>query len=65
MKFPSLCLAPQYVAEALLRIEGFTDVQYLTFPEEGIAAYGRLVSLDELVSRSFVIFARKVSGRSV
>jgi len=26
---------------------------------------GRLVSLDELVSRSFVIFARKVSGRSV
>jgi len=24
-----------------------------------------LVSLDELVSRSFVIFARKVSGRSV
>src|SRR5262249_23598058 len=25
----SLCLAPQYVAEDLLRAEGFTDVQYV------------------------------------
>jgi NitT/TauT family transport system substrate-binding protein len=24
----SICLAPQYVAEALLRLEGFTDVEY-------------------------------------
>ena len=28
-KFPGICLAPQYVAEDLLRAEGFTDVQYL------------------------------------
>ena len=27
---PSVCLAPQYVAEPLLRAEGFTDVQYLS-----------------------------------
>jgi len=26
---PSVCLAPQYVAEELLRGEGFTDVQYI------------------------------------
>jgi hypothetical protein len=26
-KFPGICLAPQYVAEGLLRAEGFTDVQ--------------------------------------
>src|SRR5262245_29023601 len=26
---PSICLAPQYLAEELLRLDGFTDVQYL------------------------------------
>jgi NitT/TauT family transport system substrate-binding protein len=31
----SLCLAPQYVAEALLRAEGFTEVQYVTHEESG------------------------------
>ncbi len=35
-KGPSLCLAPQYVAEELLQAEGFTDVQYLEFPEGGL-----------------------------
>src|SRR4051794_9256833 len=28
-QFPSLCVAPQYVAEDLLRAEGFTDVHYV------------------------------------
>ena len=28
-QIPSLCIAPQYVAEELLRGEGFTDVQYI------------------------------------
>jgi len=28
-KFPSLCLAPQYLAEDLLKDQGFTDVQYI------------------------------------
>jgi NitT/TauT family transport system substrate-binding protein len=30
---PSVCLAPQYMAEALLRAEGFTDIQYVRGPE--------------------------------
>jgi NitT/TauT family transport system substrate-binding protein len=28
---PAICVAPQYVAEALLKAEGFTDVQYVKF----------------------------------
>jgi NitT/TauT family transport system substrate-binding protein len=31
---PILCLAPQYVAEGLLRSEGFTDVRYINYPRE-------------------------------
>jgi NitT/TauT family transport system substrate-binding protein len=31
----SLCLAPQYVAEELLRGEGFTEVQYVTHELSG------------------------------
>ena len=30
---PVLCFAPQFVADELLRLEGFTDVQYVTAPE--------------------------------
>src|SRR5438552_18900906 len=29
-KIPGICIAPQYVAEALLHAEGFTAVQYIT-----------------------------------
>jgi len=29
---PSICLAPQYVAEEFLRAEGFTDLQYIKVP---------------------------------
>jgi NitT/TauT family transport system substrate-binding protein len=29
---PTVCFAPQYVAEELLRSEGFTDVQYIKVP---------------------------------
>jgi NitT/TauT family transport system substrate-binding protein len=29
VKIPSICQAPQYVAEALLKTEGFTEVQYV------------------------------------
>ena len=28
-KIPSICVAPQYVAEELLRAEGFTEVAYV------------------------------------
>ena len=31
---PSSCLAPQYVAEELLRAEGFTDVSYIEVPSD-------------------------------
>jgi len=27
---PAVCFAPQYLAEALLRLEGFTDIEYLS-----------------------------------
>ena len=29
MRIPSICWAPQYIAEALLRAEGFTDIRYV------------------------------------
>ena len=32
VKFPSICVAPYYVAEELLHAEGFTDVRYVTLP---------------------------------
>ena len=32
MRTASLCWAPQYVAEDLLRAEGFTEVEYVAFP---------------------------------
>jgi NitT/TauT family transport system substrate-binding protein len=28
-KIPVICFAPQYVSEALLRVEGFTDIRYI------------------------------------
>jgi NitT/TauT family transport system substrate-binding protein len=31
-EIPAACLAPQYVAEELLRADGFTDVQFVKFP---------------------------------
>jgi NitT/TauT family transport system substrate-binding protein len=39
VKEPGICIAPQYVAEGLLRAEGFTDVRYVeaTDTSEGIA----------------------------
>ena len=32
IKTPGVCIAPQYVAEALLKLEGFSDVQYVEVP---------------------------------
>ena len=43
-KFPGICLAPQYIAEELLRAEGFTDVQYVEFPEGARGVYDRVAS---------------------
>ena len=32
VRVPGICIAPQYVAEGLLKIEGFDDVQYVDVP---------------------------------
>ena len=32
-RIPSICRAPQYMTEELLHSEGFTDVQYLSWPD--------------------------------
>jgi NitT/TauT family transport system substrate-binding protein len=29
LKFPGICIAPQYLAEELLRGEGFTEIRYI------------------------------------
>jgi NitT/TauT family transport system substrate-binding protein len=42
-KTPAICIAPGYVAEELLRAEGFTDIRYVelseatVFPIEAVA----------------------------
>jgi NitT/TauT family transport system substrate-binding protein len=40
-KIPGLCIAPQYVANELLRAEGFTDVRYVE-SEAGIALLDKI-----------------------
>jgi NitT/TauT family transport system substrate-binding protein len=41
--FPTICLAPPYVAEALLRAEGFTEIDYVTTTRQpGRQGRGRL-----------------------
>ena len=32
MQTPALCHAPQFIAEELLRAEGFTEIQYIKAP---------------------------------
>ena len=34
-KIPGICVAPQYVAEELLKAEGFSDVQYVEVEAAG------------------------------
>lgn len=55
---PAICIAPQYVAEPLLRAEGFTDIQYVdlqkTGPSMRIASGAADVTMDsvgEVVTR--------------
>jgi NitT/TauT family transport system substrate-binding protein len=49
-----LCPALLYLAEELLRGEGFTDVKYLTFPEGGVGVYQRLGAGDLDIVQWFV-----------
>ncbi len=44
--FDVSCIAPQFVAEAMLKAEGFTDVQYIRF--EGIEAESDLVGANKV-----------------
>jgi NitT/TauT family transport system substrate-binding protein len=51
-EIPGICVAPQYVAQELLRGEGFTDVRYAKFGTAGI--YKALASGEVDVSMAFV-----------
>jgi NitT/TauT family transport system substrate-binding protein len=53
VRSPSMCWAPQYVAEPLLRAEGFTDVGYFDMPV-GRAVSTALTSGDADLSMNFV-----------
>src|SRR5437868_14777181 len=35
INIPAICHAPQYLAEAMLKLEGFTEVEYVDFPTAG------------------------------
>jgi NitT/TauT family transport system substrate-binding protein len=55
---PSLCLAPQFLAEPLLRAEGFTDVQYVATGPGQFAAEllaGGEVDITALFSAPFIM----------
>jgi NitT/TauT family transport system substrate-binding protein len=43
---PSICVAPQYIAEDLLRAEGFTDIRYV--PAQSGAIQARMLTSGEL-----------------
>ena len=62
-KYPGICLAPQYIAEGLLRAEGFTDLQYLEFPEGANGVYDRVgsgaVDLTQWFVAPFIVAADK------
>jgi len=47
-----ICVAPQYVAAELLRLEGFKDVQYVTIPDTN--TYASFASGDVDLSMAFV-----------
>jgi NitT/TauT family transport system substrate-binding protein len=50
-KMPGICIAPQYVAEEMLKSEGFTDIQYF---EYGVNTYAALASGKADISMAFV-----------
>jgi NitT/TauT family transport system substrate-binding protein len=51
-KVPGICIAPQYVAEGLLKLEGFSDIQYVEVPLEAIH---RSVGSDKIdISMGFI-----------
>ncbi len=53
VRIPGICVAPQYVADELLRAEGFTQVQYVYVPD-GAGTYKVLASGEADISMAFV-----------
>ena len=53
VKIPSICQAPQYVADALLKAEGFTDIEYIPKPG-AIGITEALASGDANINNHFV-----------
>ena len=53
VKIPGICVAPQYIADELLRAEGFADVQYVYVPD-GAGTYKVLASGEADISMAFV-----------
>ena len=54
VQIPGICLAPQYVAEALLQAEGFTEVRYVKRAEGTDAIYKDLATGEADISMAFV-----------
>src|SRR3978361_1378978 len=50
-KMPGICIAPQYVAEEMLKSEGFTDIRYF---DAGINTYAALASGNADIGMAFV-----------
>ena len=51
-KIPGICVAPQYVAEELLRTEGFTNIEYVDIPTTN--TYAAFASRTIDISMAFV-----------
>jgi NitT/TauT family transport system substrate-binding protein len=57
LKFPGICIAPQYLAEELLRTEGFTEIRYIDA--------GPTVELAQQVGRGEADFTLDFAARIV
>ena len=51
---PAICLAPQYIAEELLKAEGFTDIQYVKADSTSQALASGAADISMTPLRSFV-----------
>ena len=57
LKFPGICIAPQYIAEELLRTEGFTNIRYIDA--------GPSVELSVKVGRGEADFTLEFAARAI
>src|SRR6266436_4376242 len=57
LKFPGICIAPQYIAEELLRAEGFTEIRYVDA--------GPTVELSVRVGRGEADFTLEFAARAI